>query len=537
MTEWEVSGKPSAGPRAKVDWGVALPVAFVALLALTADVVTGGDLAAVLGVLLGVGALCLMWVVPLRWSTTSLLFLGLTMESPYEAFAGFAFRTPLEPLGRLLLGNLNLTTHVSAMKFNGFDCLLVYLIMVQAVRRARGSTIDVRGCTPMARPMVIALGVSLASMVTLAVWGLSNGGDITKALLQTQKLVYSALLCLLLHGAYRGAADLRTLGYGLVLAAVYRSLWAVWIYRNISFDGGALACSTTHADSALFASALALLVIEANEQVRRSMHWTRLLAAGTILAGMVYNHRRLVWVAISGSLVIVMLVSPWTPLKRRIARTGLVALPLLALYVAAGWDRKFSAVFRPVATLRSVLDSKSDRSTQWRDLENGSLVQNISDRPFIGTGFGHEYIEHWGLPSVAEAYPLYRTLPHNSLVAYFVFAGPAGIAGIFAMLVTTIFLAARTYHRTRDPSIRSAALLCIVIVYNFLSLMYGDIGVIYWIATFTLAPAMMLAGKLAVATGAWPHRPRPSQLRGAELARRRREVPTSSDPEPGWTPS
>ena len=519
----------------RIDGGVAVAVGVLVLLSLAVSVLTGGAVEAVLGVFLGGALLALVWVVPLRWSTTLLLFLGLTMESPYEAFACYVFQTPLEPLGRLLLGNLNLTTHVSWMKVSGFDCLLVYLLVVHAVRRVRGSDIDTRGCTPMARPMLVAISISLASMVALWAWGLANGGDLTKSLLQILKLVETVILCLVLHSAYRGVADLRALGYGLVIAAVYRALWAVWIYRHVSIESGVLPTSTTHADSALFASALTLLAIEANERVRRSTHWSRVLAAAIILAGMVYNHRRLVWIAISGSLTIVLLVSPRTPLKRRLARLALVVLPLVGLYVAAGWDQRDSAVFKPVATLRSVVDSKSDGSTQWRDMENSSLVQNISDHPWFGTGFGHEYIEYWKLPSVSESYPLYRTIPHNSLLAYFVFAGPAGIAGIFAMLITAIFLAARSYRSAADPATRSAALLCIVLIFNFLNLMYGDIGVVYWIPVLTLAPAMMLAGKLAVATGAWPHRTTRSRLRSLALAQRRREVVPAPEPEPGWS--
>jgi hypothetical protein len=33
---------------------------------------------------------------------------------------------------------------------------------------------------------------------------------------------------------------------------------------------------------------------------------------------------------------------------------------------------------------------------------------------------------------------------------------------------------------------------------------YGDMGVVSWVGVFIVAPSVVLAGKLAVATGAWP---------------------------------
>jgi hypothetical protein len=47
-------------------------------------------------------------------------------------------------------------------------------------------------------------------------------------------------------------------------------------------------------------------------------------------------------------------------------------------------------------------------------------------------------------------------------------------------------------------------MMCIVLVFLYVDQAYGDIGVSEWISPLTLAPAAMLAGKLALSTGAWP---------------------------------
>jgi hypothetical protein len=68
-------------------------------------------------------------------------------------------------------------------------------------------------------------------------------------------------------------------------------------------------------------------------------------------------------------------------------------------------------------------------------------------------------------------------------------------------------------------------MLSIVLIYLHMNQSYGDIGVSEWLTTFTLAPAMLMAGKLSVESGAWRWTPRRSSLR--ILARRRAQTALS----------
>ena len=108
-------------------------------------------------------------------------------------------------------------------------------------------------------------------------------------------------------------------------------------------------------------------------------------------------------------------------------------------------------------------------------------------------------MEYQKLEDVSGTYPQYRYIPHNSVLALFAFTGAFGAPCVWALLVATVFLG-------------------IVIVFLYAEQAYGDIGVSEWVSPLTLAPAAMLAGKLAVSTGAWPS------------ARRRRPAPTGGLP-------
>jgi len=496
---------------------------------------TGGDIGATAALSLLAALLAAIWFMPLRWSMTGLLFLGATLEAPYEQFAEYLWRTPWAIVGTALLGNLNLVTHIAPLKIDGFFVMLVYLVVIMWMRRAQGSKLDTEGTIPLAPPMLTGVTISFVSIMTLWVYGIATGGQIPESLLQVQKLIYTILLLFVMHGAYRGAKDLRTLGMVLIVAACYRAVLATYVHFTVIYEGEYLPCASTHADSRLFAAALVCLITQVNERTRRATHWSRLLAMGLIMMGMVYNGRRLVWVAVIGGLVISASLSGRTRLKRSISKLALAALPFFVLYVSAGWNNADSGVFKPVKMIRSVVDSKSDGSSMWRDLENMNLVNNVKDHPFTGIGYGKQYTEYIKLPDVSASFPRYRFIPHNGLLVLFPFLGPIGVCGVFAMLLSAVYLASRSYRASKDPAIKTASLMSIVLVYLHMNQCYGDIGVADWLTCLTLGPALMIAGKLAVETGGWPL----SSPRGVTRKFARREVfvehhgPIDSSTRPG----
>jgi len=194
-------------------------------------------------------------------------------------------------------------------------------------------------------------------------------------------------------------------------------------------------------------------------------------------------------------------------------RAAAHALPLLVLYGAVGW-RSSNPIFAPIQALQSVSDPESDASAEWREHENFNLIYTLTYHPFLGSGFGHEYIEAWYLPDISSTYPQYKYNPHNTILSLLNSAGLLGFAGFFTLLVSGVFLAARSYHRAGRPEDRTAALSAIGIVLVYLIQAYGDVGLASWSGVFILGPVLAIVGKVAVLTGAWPGR-RPAPRRGA----------------------
>jgi hypothetical protein len=76
--------------------------------------------------------------------------------------------------------------------------------------------------------------------------------------------------------------------------------------------------------------------------------------------------------------------------------------------------------------------------------------------------------------------------------------------GVWAVFGAGLFLAFRAYRHATTRDHRVAALACIGTIVSCHMLAYGDTGAHYDQYKVFMALALVMAGKLAVATGAWP---------------------------------
>jgi len=500
-----VPAQAPAGGVARIDPLVLAAVAALGLLTLTLVIAGNGNVGLALAPVAVTLVVVLAVRAPLRHSLLVLGVLCLTLENPAEIPAMGLWKSPLYVPGALLLTHLNLTIPVSALIFSGLDLALVLLAVIWLVRRLVGSEVDVRGQFPTAPPLRAAALLCLASI--FFVWGrglLGQGADFRFSLWQVFRVVYLPCVFLLYCAGLRGPSDSRAFGIALVLAALVRSALAIYV-RHLFPDEVELPYATVHADSMLFADAFLLVLVVFFERPGRRNLAVALSTLPILVWGMIANSRRLVWVELLAGLIVLYFMTPFTQLKRRIARAVALCLPVLLVYAAVGWSSG-AKVFAPVRTLRSVIDSNADPSTRWRDWENYNLFYTVRTHPLIGTGFGHGYTEMVKLPDISANYELYRYAPHNSVLGLVAYAGLIGFAGIWLFMPLGVFFAVRSYRFSRTPRDRTAALATVGITVVYFVHCYGDMGLGTWASVFTVAPAFALMAKQAVATGAWPLR-------------------------------
>lgn len=481
--------------------------ALLVVLTATAAIVTSGDPGGTAAPVLVALGLWLIGKLPVRVSLLALIFLGLTLEYPQEQPAAGLWKSPLYTVGAALLSKANDWTGVKPLVFSGVDLIAGYLAMVLLWRRARGSRIDLEGRVQTARVLAFAAGITFAGTLWIWGYGLAQGGDFGASLLQVYKLLYIPILFFLFQAALRGPADHAAVAATIIVAALCRSAMAIYVRSIVVLPPGeTLPYATIHGDSMLFASAAALIIAMISEGVAARKRGGVLVLCASIaliLGGMIANNRRVAWVEVALILITFYLIARWTPLKRAVTRMAIVTLPLLTLYMAIGWNAG-GRIFTPVRLARSVMDSKADASTFWRDLEDLNLIADIQEHPILGKGLGHGYDERIKLPDISRSFKVYRLFPHNSVLGFLAFAGVLGFSLLWCVLAVGLFLAARSYRRSAEPLDRAVALGVIGILISYITSVYADIGQLSWVGVFLVCPALGLTGKLAVASGAWP---------------------------------
>ncbi|MGD0526164.1 MAG: O-antigen ligase family protein [Polyangiaceae bacterium] len=484
-----------------------VPTLFVLLVGVTILCIRVGEGDPILALTPAIvlGALYFAWWVPLRWPLLITIFLALTLENPSDTPACGQWKSPFYEVGAALLVHLNVTLpQYKALAFSGLDLILAYLFVVAAVRYLKGSRIDARPDADVG-PIGWLAGMSLAAVTWMWAYGMGRADpDVSSSLWQVQRVVYLPALVFLFQAGFRTARDGLAVGKVVVAAACLKAVLAIYIRATVAPPAGEtfLQYATTHADSMLFSVAFCAVLARV---IHRRRHRALLVAVvlPLLLAGMIANGRRLAWVELAVGVLAVVLLTPWSTAKRAFYR-GLVGFsPLLLAYAAIGWSSE-SAVFRPIHTLRSVVDSKADPSTMWRDLENYDLFFTLRHNPIVGTGYGHGYDEIVWLPDISHDYALYRFLPHNSILGLWAYGGLIGFTALWMILVAGVFLAARAYRHATAADDRIVALTAIAIVVVYLAYCYGDLGLGTWTSVFLVAPALAVSSRLAVATGAWP---------------------------------
>jgi O-antigen ligase len=353
-----------------------------------------------------------------------------------------------------------------------------------------------------ARPILRFALLSLVALAWMFAYGLARGGSPRFAVWQVYKFLYLPFVYLVMCEAIRGSVDAPAVGRVVLGVGAFRALEAI-ILRFLHPSTTEMPHATTHHDSVLFVTCLSVLAAMLVEAPRkRSLVLTSVLGP-LYLWAMLANHRRLAWAELGIVLVFLFAVTPWGRIKRGVAKWVLVTAPLLAVYLAVGWDRRTTG-FGPVQTLRSLLDPDVDASNAWRELENRNLIFTFSQRPLFGSGFGHEFTDNWSMPDVVSIYPLEMYVPHNSVLGLWAFGGLIGFAALWALFPVGLFFAVRAYRCARTPVERIAALTAAAAQICYLVQGYGDLGFGTWGPVFLVAASYALTGKICVANGGWP---------------------------------
>jgi len=444
---------------------------------------------------------------PLKVTATALLlsaavFEGLQVPLEYE------WSSPLTPLARLMLTNLNQITGIGVLRLPAIDMLTLALALAAVVKRRDAAFVS---RTPGVRPLNVALLVSAVTVIGLYVLGGLQGGNLNESLWQLRHTLMFPLRALILLRAFDGTdAELKNLARLLIAAAVVKALIGIWyLHTWIKPYGREVEFTTSHTDTLLFVPVLALFFNMLVEKVRGRIVLDGLVWVPIVVYGMICNDRRLAYVSLGAAVIVTLLMSPPTAFKRLVLRGVVVSIPLLPPYLLLGWGSEGGALFAPVRIVKSLIvgDPVQGAQPDYRDLENVNVLYSwFSHGRVVPWGFGHEMIQFFPLPDISSALPTWLYHPHNQYLWLMAIGGPVGFTLMMLPQVVAVYLLARAYRVAEDFWVRVWCLTGIGILAAFFNQVYGDMGTLSWTPSWMAALAAALAAKLAMRTGAWPGR-------------------------------
>lgn len=416
------------------------------------------------------------------------------------------WHSPVYPLQLLLAENLNKLTGIDPLRISGFELFVIGLIGLVGLRALAGDRTDALGRVAAARPLILALTVSFGAVVALEAWGIARGGDVRQSLWQFRQILWMPVLALLLCATMRGVRDAVLFAGIAVTVSCLKILIGAYYYFGIARPLGVVpATVTSHADTVLFVVPMAVWLAAASQRptVRRTI--LACLLTGWTLFGVVINNRRTAYLTLVALAVMFYATLPRRA-RRALTRAGLLALPVVILYVAVGANRT-GTLFLPAAKLMSVVTQK-DGSSLTRDIENYNLITTLHGNPFVGTGWGHPYVEAVHAYDISRAFSQYRFIAHNSVLWMWSIGGMIGFTLMWLPIVTGVFLAARARAFATSPVERAVAYGALATFVAFILQAWADMGTQSWTTEGMLAVALAASGQLAVSTGAWPQRTR-----------------------------
>ena len=409
---------------------------------------------------------------PVHITARVLLALGLFIEPPDMIPGAGYWISPLEGANETLYGSLKTLINFPASFPLFFFCAL---ILWYRARRTYKPVTFMAAPPPAIRMVTVFLGV------VLAMWGygMLRGGAPTPSFFQVLQLLCLPIFTLGCLYSIRGKDDFRALCTIIVLVALARSALVAWVYLVVCAPLGVVPeYATTHGDSVIFDAAFLILVTHFIE-VRTKRALVRLIGfGGIILVAIAMNNRRLAFVGLGAGLVTIIFFLPRSVAKRKVFRQLIWITPLLVGYIVIGGANPLdkNPIFAPARLVTSVIE-QTDTSSDARDVENDNLLITLDENnPIIGPGFGFEYHEVTQLYDIAQYFPLYKYIAHNSVLWLLTIGGLFGFTALWMLFAFNAYFSARAYRLARTSNERAVGLYGLGMTFVCITADWGDQG-------------------------------------------------------------
>ncbi len=364
------------------------------------------------------------------------------------------------------------------------DAIVVISLALLVVQRLH------RGAAPLvAGPLLAPVGL-FSVAVLFGVWRGITLVDLVSpapfsaraAVAEARALLYLPLLYLLAVTVLDTRARVHGLLWVMIAATGLKALQTLWVVSRLGagvFDINEVA---THEDSIYIGALVVLALVAAVYRLPVTMRHALLALLPVVAVALVANHRRISFIALGAALAVagLMLLAD-RGLRRSVVLAVAVVGLALTVYAATFWHTspaKNPAAW-PVYAVRSVTDPRTERdvnSNLFRVMENVNLARTVDRAPWLGSGFGRQYLRWIEQPLLDASFTYWRYISHNSIYWVWVKLGAVGFVLFWYAIGGALALGASTFRRLHHPELKAVALVACAFIVMQMLYSYADLG-------------------------------------------------------------
>jgi hypothetical protein len=341
-------------------------------------------------------------------------------------------------------------------------------------------------------PMVLFTLALLSGLIR----GALGGGDMYIGLWEVRYLLYIPLCYLVTRASLRTPDHVAGLLRVGLFATVLLALEGA--YRRIALiDTGELGVVAEFAyehEDVLFLAAFALFLLAAYVfGAFRRARALGLLAAPLLLYTLLATERRAGIIVLFVGILVIALTTLFVR-RRAFILSALPIMIVAALYLVLFWNAS-GLLGQPARAIKSLYepDPRDAASNLYRLLETFNINATIHSDPVLGVGFGRPFIMAVGLPDLSW-WPFWHFETHNNILWVWLKTGVVGYVLFWVMIGGAVSRAAYAAKRLEDPTLRCAALFCLVAIVGTVVFAWVDLGLVSGRVTLMLGMSLGILG-------------------------------------------
>ncbi len=383
--------------------------------------------------------------------------------------------------------------------FTLLELLMILAVVASVVSEASAPAYEYRGPRELVARLRGGWPVFLFSVALLIglVRGVVGNGDMYIGAWEIRYLLYVPACYVVARAALRTPEHVAgLLRVGLAAATLFAIEGA---YRRVALiDTGQLGVISEFAyehEDALFLSVFVLLSLSAFVfSAFRRVRILGMLFAPLTLYTLLATERRAGIIVLLVGIIVIALTTLFVKRKAFI----LAALPMVmitGLYLGAFWNAS-GVLGQPARAIKSLYepDARDAQSNLYRVLETVNIDVTIHSDPLLGVGFGRPFIMAASLPDLSAWWPFFYYETHNNILWIWLKTGAIGYILFWVMIGGALSRAAFAAKRLLDPTLRCAALFCLVAIIGTIVFAYVDLGLVSGRVTVLLGTALGILG-------------------------------------------